>query len=137
MENCKKNLASLSGLSATANFYFRLSSVLENLYNLPAEFKALNFPDMTSDNHLLSHILVSLSPFSRFLSPVSRLLSQTPSHIFCLLSHIFCLLSISHLLSHVSCLSVLCLLSRVSEPEPGYLAGAVTLARLRSHYRPT
>ena len=136
----------LADLAATANFFFWLSiNVLSNWYNSPAKLKALNFSDMTSENHLLFHILVSLSHFShllsqvfflmslsdvsvsRLLSPVSHLLSPVSyllspvQHILSPISHLLSPVShllspISHILSHVSCLNVLCLLSHVSYP---------------------
>ena len=91
----------------------------------------LRLHNTASENHFLSHFLVSYVPFSCLLSqvpcltfPVSRLKSSvscltssvsclTPQ-VFCLLSHIFCLLS------HISCLTVLSLLSHVFCPYLTY-----------------
>ena len=47
-------------------------SVLQKLINSPAQLKALNLSDMTSENPLPSLVSRFLSPVSRFLSPVSR-----------------------------------------------------------------
>ena len=121
-------LPHLADFVATANFFFWLSiSVLSNWYNSPAKLKAQNFLDMTSENHLLFHILLSLSHFSHLLSQffflmslsdvsVSRLLSPV-SHLLSPVSH---LSPISHLLSLVSHL-----LSPVSHWNTIFLAFSV------------
>ena len=75
------------------------------------------FLEITTENHLLSHILVSLFPFLCLLSHVSCLTSL--SHVFCLLSHISCFKSPT-LVFYVSCLttSVSCLTSRYCLTSP-------------------
>ena len=85
--------------------------------------KALNFPDMASDNHLLSYILVSHVSF--LTSPVACLKSHVP----CLTSHVSCLRSpVPRLLSHISCL-----MYPVSVFSVSFLTSPVPIKRHLSH----
>ena len=101
----------------------------------------MNFPDMTSENHLPSPFSLSrlLSPVSCLTSPVSRLLSPVScfmSSVTCLLSHVCCLTSpVSRLPSHISCLGsqASCLISPVSRILSHVVGPGIRCVRVMTH----
>ena len=107
----------------------------------------MNFPNMSSENHLPSPFFLYrlLCPVSCLTSPVSRLLSPVScfmSSVTCLLSHVCCLTSpvsrlqtVSRLPSHISCLGshASCLISPVSRILSHVVGPGIRCVRVMTH----